>query len=207
MAASLPPDRRLAAVPDLHLRRHRRSTRSRSGSAPTTSAPSVDVGAHDPRRRLPRHLRRRARDPDRRLRPPARRTSSRTAGTSSTSSSSGSPSLPGLRDNVTLLRLARLLRVVRLVSVMPDLRILVRAMARSLPPIASLVAAHAAAHVRLRDGRLDPLPRGGSRAVGQHRPVAAEPVPDPHARELARSSSSAARRSTRPRGSSSSPTC
>ncbi len=46
--------------------------------------------------------------------------------------------LPGLRDNVTLLRLARLLRVVRLVSVMPDLRILVRAMARSLPPIGSL---------------------------------------------------------------------
>jgi voltage-gated sodium channel len=46
---------------------------------------------------------------------------------------------PGLRDNVTLLRLARLLRVVRLVSVMPDLRILVRAMARSIPPITSLV--------------------------------------------------------------------
>jgi voltage-gated sodium channel len=45
---------------------------------------------------------------------------------------------PGLRENVTLLRLARLLRVVRLVSVMPDLRILVRAMARSLPPITSL---------------------------------------------------------------------
>ena len=40
---------------------------------------------------------------------------------------------PGLRENVTLLRLARLLRVVRLVSVMPDLRILVRALARSLP--------------------------------------------------------------------------
>jgi voltage-gated sodium channel len=47
--------------------------------------------------------------------------------------------LPGLRENVTLLRLARLLRVVRLVSVMPDLRILVRAMVRSLPPITSLV--------------------------------------------------------------------
>ena len=47
--------------------------------------------------------------------------------------------LPGLRDNITLLRLARLLRVVRLVSVMPDLRILLRAMARSLPPIRSLV--------------------------------------------------------------------
>lgn len=47
--------------------------------------------------------------------------------------------VPGLRENATLLRLARLLRVVRLVSVMPDLRILVRAMARSLPPITSLV--------------------------------------------------------------------
>ncbi|HEX2128016.1 MAG TPA: ion transporter [Solirubrobacterales bacterium] len=46
---------------------------------------------------------------------------------------------PGLRENATLLRLARLLRVVRLVSVMPDLRMLVRAMARSLAPIASLV--------------------------------------------------------------------
>jgi voltage-gated sodium channel len=45
---------------------------------------------------------------------------------------------PGIRDNVTLLRLARLLRVVRVVSVMPDLRILLRAMVRSLPPIASL---------------------------------------------------------------------
>ena len=46
--------------------------------------------------------------------------------------------LPGIRDNVTLLRLARLLRVVRVVSVMPDLRVLLRAMTRSLPPIASL---------------------------------------------------------------------
>jgi voltage-gated sodium channel len=46
--------------------------------------------------------------------------------------------LPGLRENATLLRLARLLRVVRLVTVMPDLRILVRAMARSIPPITSL---------------------------------------------------------------------
>ena len=45
---------------------------------------------------------------------------------------------PGIRDNVTLLRLARLLRVVRVVSVMPDLRVLLRAMARSLPPITSL---------------------------------------------------------------------
>ncbi len=45
---------------------------------------------------------------------------------------------PGIRDNITLLRLARLLRVVRLVSVMPDLRILVRAMTRSIAPITSL---------------------------------------------------------------------
>lgn len=51
----------------------------------------------------------------------------------------GAAFAPGLRDNATLLRLARLLRVVRLVSVMPDLRILVRAMARSIPPITSLV--------------------------------------------------------------------
>jgi voltage-gated sodium channel len=50
----------------------------------------------------------------------------------------GAAFLPGVRDNATLLRLVRLLRVVRLVSVMPDLRILVRAMARSIPPIASL---------------------------------------------------------------------
>jgi voltage-gated sodium channel len=46
---------------------------------------------------------------------------------------------PGLRENATLLRLVRLLRVVRLVSVFPDLRIVVRAMVRSLPPIGSLV--------------------------------------------------------------------
>ena len=114
--------------------------------------------------------------------------------------------LPGLRDNVTLLRLARLLRVVRLVSVMPDLRILLRAMARSLPPISEPRPPHAAAHVRLRDGGLDPVPRAGSGAVGQHRRVDAEPVPDPHARELARLPRARARRSTRRRGSSSSPT-
>jgi voltage-gated sodium channel len=46
---------------------------------------------------------------------------------------------PGLRDNITLLRLARLLRVLRLVSVMPELRLLVRAMGRSLRPILSLL--------------------------------------------------------------------
>lgn len=46
---------------------------------------------------------------------------------------------PGLRENATLLRLVRLLRVVRLVTVLPDLRILVRALVRSVPPIMSLV--------------------------------------------------------------------
>ncbi len=46
---------------------------------------------------------------------------------------------PGLRQNATLLRLARLLRVLRLVTVLPDLRGIVRAMVRSLPPIGSLV--------------------------------------------------------------------
>jgi voltage-gated sodium channel len=46
---------------------------------------------------------------------------------------------PGLRENATLLRLVRLLRVVRLVTVLPDLRILVRALVRSIPPILSLV--------------------------------------------------------------------
>jgi voltage-gated sodium channel len=47
--------------------------------------------------------------------------------------------VPGVRQNVTLLRLARLLRVVRLVTVLPDLRVLLQAMVRSIPPITSLV--------------------------------------------------------------------
>jgi voltage-gated sodium channel len=51
----------------------------------------------------------------------------------------GAAFLPGLRENATLLRLVRLLRVVRLASVLPDLRIVVAAMTRSLAPIASLV--------------------------------------------------------------------
>ena len=45
---------------------------------------------------------------------------------------------PGLRENATLLRIVRLLRVVRIVTVLPDLRILVRALVRSIPPILSL---------------------------------------------------------------------
>jgi voltage-gated sodium channel len=46
--------------------------------------------------------------------------------------------VPGVRESTTLLRLARLLRVVRVVTVLPEFRIIVRGMARSLPPIGSL---------------------------------------------------------------------
>ena len=47
--------------------------------------------------------------------------------------------LPGVRDSSTLLRVARLLRVVRVVRLLPDLRVLVVAVARSLPPLFSLL--------------------------------------------------------------------
>jgi len=50
----------------------------------------------------------------------------------------GAAFLPGIREDVTLLRLARLLRVVRVVSIFPDLRSIVGAMVRALPPIGSL---------------------------------------------------------------------
>jgi voltage-gated sodium channel len=46
--------------------------------------------------------------------------------------------VPGLRQNSTLLRLARLLRVVRVVRLLPDLRILLTAVVRSLPPLGSM---------------------------------------------------------------------
>jgi voltage-gated sodium channel len=46
--------------------------------------------------------------------------------------------VPGVRENATLLRIVRLLRVVRVVTVLPDLRILLRALVRSIPPIVSL---------------------------------------------------------------------
>jgi len=45
---------------------------------------------------------------------------------------------PGLRENATLLRLVRLARIARIVRLLPDLRVLVTAMARSLPGVASL---------------------------------------------------------------------
>ncbi len=46
--------------------------------------------------------------------------------------------VPGLGTNATLLRLVRLLRVVRLVSLLPDLRVLLLAVWRSIPPILSI---------------------------------------------------------------------
>ena len=45
---------------------------------------------------------------------------------------------PGLRSNTTLLRLARLARVVRVVRLLPDLRILLTGVLRSLPPLFSM---------------------------------------------------------------------
>lgn len=46
--------------------------------------------------------------------------------------------IPGLRENATLLRLIRLARIVRIVRLLPDLRVLVSAVARSLPGVLSL---------------------------------------------------------------------
>jgi voltage-gated sodium channel len=48
--------------------------------------------------------------------------------------------VPGIRQNTTLLRLARLLRVVRIVRVLPDLRLLLLGVWRSIPPLASIAA-------------------------------------------------------------------
>jgi voltage-gated sodium channel len=46
--------------------------------------------------------------------------------------------VPGVRDSSTLLRLARLLRVVRIVRLLPDLRVLLTGVVRSLPPLISM---------------------------------------------------------------------
>jgi voltage-gated sodium channel len=48
--------------------------------------------------------------------------------------------VPGVAENSTLLRLARLLRVVRIVRVLPDLRVLLLGVWRSVPPLASIAA-------------------------------------------------------------------
>jgi voltage-gated sodium channel len=46
--------------------------------------------------------------------------------------------VPGFQANSTLLRLARLARVIRIVRLLPDLRLLVTAVVRSLPPLFSM---------------------------------------------------------------------
>jgi voltage-gated sodium channel len=52
----------------------------------------------------------------------------------------GATFVPGVAENSTLLRLVRLLRVVRIVRGLPDLRILLLGVWRSVPPLASIAA-------------------------------------------------------------------
>ena len=52
----------------------------------------------------------------------------------------GAAFVPGIRQNSTLLRLVRLLRVVRIVRVLPDLRVLLLGVWRSVLPLASIAA-------------------------------------------------------------------
>jgi voltage-gated sodium channel len=52
----------------------------------------------------------------------------------------GAAFVPGVRENSTLLRLVRLARVLRVVRVLPELRLLIVAVGRSLPGLASLTA-------------------------------------------------------------------
>jgi voltage-gated sodium channel len=49
--------------------------------------------------------------------------------------------VPWLRENAMLLRMVRLLRIVRIVRFLPDLRVVVGAIARCVPGVASLAAA------------------------------------------------------------------
>jgi len=48
--------------------------------------------------------------------------------------------LPGVRENTTLLRLVRILRIARAVRFLPDLRVLIVAIGRSIPGVATLAA-------------------------------------------------------------------
>jgi voltage-gated sodium channel len=52
----------------------------------------------------------------------------------------GGAFVPGLRENTTLLRLLRLARIVRAVRLLPDLRVIVIAIGRSVPGVSSLAA-------------------------------------------------------------------
>ena len=66
--------------------------------------------------------------------------------------------VPGLQNNTTILRLARLARIVRVVHLLPDVRILITAVIRSLPPRLD-GDPDDADPLRLRDGRLAALRR------------------------------------------------
>jgi voltage-gated sodium channel len=50
----------------------------------------------------------------------------------------GAAFVPGVRENATLLRVVRLLRVFRLVSVLPEMRVLVQGLVRSIAPLGSM---------------------------------------------------------------------
>jgi voltage-gated sodium channel len=50
----------------------------------------------------------------------------------------GAAFVPGVRDSSTLLRLVRLARVVRVVRLLPDVRVLIAGVIRSLPPLLSM---------------------------------------------------------------------
>lgn len=52
----------------------------------------------------------------------------------------GGAFLPGVRENATLLRLARLGRIVRVVRLLPELRVLLLGVWRSVPPLLSIAA-------------------------------------------------------------------
>ena len=52
----------------------------------------------------------------------------------------GATFVPGVAENSTLLRLVRLLRIVRIVRVLPELRVLLRGVWKSVPPLASIGA-------------------------------------------------------------------
>jgi voltage-gated sodium channel len=52
----------------------------------------------------------------------------------------GAAFVPGIRESSTLLRLARLARVVRIVRLLPELRVLLAGVWRSVPPLASIGA-------------------------------------------------------------------
>ncbi len=112
--------------------------------------------------------------------------------------------VPGIRENSTLLRLLRLLRVVRIVRVLPDLRVLLLGVWRSVPPLASIGAV--TAMILFVYGMVgwiwfgDELPG----AVGEHRPRDAHALRDAHARGLPRVHGRRRWSSSRGRGSTSS---